>query len=368
MRVVRIALLLIPVSGLLNLVLSYLRAARATTSYAWLVAGETCGWLAVAATLLVLEGDLELMILGLLTIRSLILAVGVGLVLSRSRIWSPRLSSLGPYLRYGLPLLPLGVLNWVINASDRFFLSYFCEPEVVGIYAVSYGIGSIVGLAYAPVFFVLLPATAAAWSGGRSEEVDEYLRFAQKYPFLVAVPVVLLLTGYAEATIGLLATKSFAATPMLIGCVAMAIAIMNVGAIAQTVLNLDGRSGRILLTSVGTASFNIAANALAVPYYGAMGAAVTTLMTYTLQALVTHLLSRSVLPFPWAWRLMLKALLSALPLALCLTLSNNAAVPQPLLAIGGCAAYAGLLFASGVFEPREWRLVLAVINLGKGRP
>jgi O-antigen/teichoic acid export membrane protein len=362
---IRVALLLIPVSCSLTLVLSYLRATRVAATYAWLVACETFGWLLVALGLLITEGDLISMALGLLVVRCIILAVAVGHVLLGGRVRPPSLAVLGPYLRYGLPLLPLGLLNWIINASDRYFLAYFCESEVVGIYAVSYGIGSVIGLAYAPVFFVLLPATTAAWSAGRHGEVTEYLRFAQKYPFLLAVPCVLLLTGYAEEAIELLSTSSFSATPLLIGCVASAIAIMNIGAIAQTVLSLDCRSGRILSISLGSAAFNIATNALAIPRYGATGAAITTLITYALQVAATHVLSRSVLPFPWQWRLMLKALLSAAPLALCLLFPSETIVLRLLLVAAGCAAYVGLLFAVGAFESREWRLAMAVIRPNK---
>ena len=148
-------------------------------------------------------------------------------------------------------------------------------------------------------------------------------------------------------------------------CVAGAIAIMNIGAIAQTVLNLNCRSGRILGISLGSAAFNIATNVLAIPRYGATGAAITTLMTYTLWAAATHVLSRSVQPFPWQWRLMLKALLSAAPLAVCLLFPSDTIVPRLLLVAAGCAAYLGLLFAVGTFESREWRLAMAVIRPNK---
>ena len=362
---IQVALLLIPVSCSLTLVFSYLRATRVAATCAWLVACETFGWLLVALGLLISKGDLISMALGLLVVRCIILGVAVGHVLWGGQVRRPSLAVLGPYCRYGLPLLPLGLLNWIINASDRYFLAYFCEPEIVGIYAVSYGIGSVTGLAYAPVFFVLLPATATAWSAGKHGEVAEYLRFAQKYPFLLAVPCVLLLTGYAEEAIELLSTSSFSAPPLLIGCVAGAIVVMNIGAIAQTVLNLDCRSGRILGISLGSAAFNIATNALAIPRYGATGAAITTLMTYTLWAAATHVLSRSVLPFPWQWRLMLKALLSAAPLAVCLLFPSDTIVPRLLLVAAGCAAYLGLLFAVGTFESREWRLAMAVIRPNK---
>ncbi len=366
--VIQTALLLIPVSGSLNLVLIYFRAARAVGVYAMLVAGETAGWLLLSSAALYLERGLEWMVIGLLALRFVILIVGVVTILWHSGWWRPRITSMAPYVRYGLPLLPLFVLNWVVNASDRYFLSYFWGPEVAGAYAVSYGIGSIVGLLYSPVFFVLLPATAAAWKVGRFEEVVEYLRFAQKYPFLLAVPVILLLTGYAHEIIGIVATSQFVATSAVIGCVATAIAIMNVGAIAQTVLNLEYLSHRILAIGVGAAAFNVAANTVAVPRYGATGAAVTTLMTYGLQAAATYAMSRSILPFPWQWQLMAKALLAATPLALILTLGLQASAQQPALVIIGCASYVGLLLVFGVFEQREWKLAKAVIGSREGSP
>ena len=106
-----------------------------------------------------------------------------------------------PHLRYCLPLLPLGLLQWIINASDRYFISYFCAPETVGIYAVSYAIGSITSLAYAPIFFVLVPTLVELWNAQTPKETLEYLKFVQKYPFLLAVPGILILIAYSNKTI-----------------------------------------------------------------------------------------------------------------------------------------------------------------------
>jgi O-antigen/teichoic acid export membrane protein len=305
------------------------------------------------------------MIVGLLTVRGLTLVAGAVIVLWRSGISRPQITKIAPSLRYGLPLLPLGILHWVINASDRYFLAYFCEPEMVGIYSVSYSLGSIAGLAYAPIFFVLIPATSAAWNAGKSTEVLEYLRFAQKYPFLLVVPGILLLTGYAKQTIEVVATSQFAATPALIACVATAIVIMNIGAIVQTTLNVADFTRRILAISVAAALFNVVANAVAVPSYGAMGAAVATLLTYALQATATHMMSRSILSFPWAWLHMAKVLLAAVPLLLALSFGTRQPSLQPLPAIGGGLAYIGILIACGVFERREWQLVRAVLGRGQ---
>ena len=167
---------------------------------------------------------------------------------------------------------------------------------------------------------------------------------------------------FSRQTIGIVATSQFTATPALIACVATAIVIMNIGAIAQTILNVADFTQRILAISIAAALFNLIANAITVPSYGAMGAAVATLMTYAFQTMATHLMSRSILPFPWAWHQMAKILLAAVPLLLALSFDAKQLSLQLLATIGGCLAYIGILIASGIFEPREWQLVRAVLG------
>ena len=359
---VRLALLFIPISGSLNLVYSYLRAARRAVFHTSLVALETAGWLVVAGAILYVGGRLWEMIVGLLAVKGLTLVIGAVTVHWRSGISQPSITKVVPYIRYGLPLLPLGFLQWIINASDRYFLSYYCDPNTVGIYSVSYGLGSIAGLAYAPIFFVLLPATSAAWNVGKSAEVLEYFRFAQKYPFLLIVPGTLFLTSYAKQAIDIIATEAFAAPPVLIACIAAAIAIMNICAIAQIIFNVVDLPQRILVIYIAAAAFNLLANTIAVPRFQAVGAAVATLVTYIFQAVLTYLMSRSILPFPWIWSHMAKVFLAAMPLFFALSYHIQQTSLQLLAVVGGCVAYVGILVVTGVVDTREWQLVRTVLN------
>ena len=46
-------------------------------------------------------------------------------------------------LRYCLPLIPATVCSWIINISDRYFISYMLGSDVSGLYAVANKISTI---------------------------------------------------------------------------------------------------------------------------------------------------------------------------------------------------------------------------------
>ncbi len=354
----QLSLILIPLSGALNLAFIYLRAAQLMSTYFVFIAFETSGWFLLAYVIFLFEHGLIPMIVGLIAIKLVILAMISIVILWRNGLEKPNIKMLVPHLRYCLPLLPLGLLQWIINASDRYFISYFCAPETVGIYAVSYAIGSITSLAYAPIFFVLVPTLVELWNAQTPKETLEYLKFVQKYPFLLAVPGTLILIAYSNKTINIIATSAFSATPMLIAYIASAIVIFNIGAIVQSILSVTDLTGRILVISFIAAIFNILANAIVVPHYGAIGAGATTLLTYILWTTISHFMSRSSLPFPWAWRLMVLSLVAAIPLLFIINLKSN----NILLTIIGCLIYLVLLFIFGIFEPREWQLIRTLLR------
>ena len=45
--------------------------------------------------------------------------------------------------RYCLPLIPATVCSWIINISDRYFISFLIGPDVSGLYAVGNKVASI---------------------------------------------------------------------------------------------------------------------------------------------------------------------------------------------------------------------------------
>lgn len=357
---------LVPLGVALTLVMTYFRARSRMGIHAVLVALETAGWLLLAFGLLGDGMGLRGFVEGLLVIRAGVLILGLLVLLVWGPLEAPTFRCLRGFLSYGIPLLPLGVLTWLTNASDRYVIAYFVGPAEAGVYAVSYAIGSLVGLVFSPVFAVLIPTTARMWDRSRVELIADVLRLSQKYPLLVAVPMAVLLTAKADWVIANLATSSFAASPALVGLTAMGIAAMNLGAICETVLALGRQTVRILLIYAAAAGINVCANLVMVPLLGALGAAMTTAVTYAGQAWLIQRASRRLLSFTWELRTAGVALLSTVPgLGLLAAVGERALVFQiGALALGG-VVYVRLLGWFGVIGNRDWQI--ARVALGRDR-
>lgn len=98
-----------------------------------------------------------------LSISILFLFIGGGLVKYLSLKFDKEL--LKKMLAYSIPLIPNGIMWWIVNTSDRYFLSYFIGYKATGIYSVAAKFPSLLTTLYA-VF-------SQAWQLSAIEEYDK---------------------------------------------------------------------------------------------------------------------------------------------------------------------------------------------------
>lgn len=55
-------------------------------------------------------------------------------------------------LAYSVPLIPNGIMWWVVNASDRYIIGYFLGYEATGIYSVAAKFPTLLTMLYG-IFF-----------------------------------------------------------------------------------------------------------------------------------------------------------------------------------------------------------------------
>lgn len=355
---------LVPVSIVSSWVLAYFRASRRVLLYSGLLLAESIGYV-ILAIVLVLDGLGVLGVIGaLLALRVAVSAVGGTVILRQVGLRVPTFACLRPYLAFGLPLIPLGVFTWVTSIGDRFVLSHFYSTEVSGVYSVSYGLGSLVGLFFSPLFFVLGPALAELWQREDRPAVREHLLYAQKYPLLLAVPATVVLSAYSRQIIELWATAKFAAHPAIVVLTALGTIACNLSAIVETALGLAYRTRVIPVIYLSSAGVNLTANLLVVPLWGMVGAAATTLLAYGLQASLMYVHIRRHFPFTWNLAFAGRAAAAAVPMAACLFASSGRSVAAQVAGLlAGVGVFYGTLAALGGFERREWDLVRRLVGV-----
>ena len=260
--------------------------------------------------------------------------------------------------RFGLPIMAIYSLNFVLSASDRFFIEHFRGASEVGLYATGYSLMDRVG----QIVFMMVATPAFPLVVHKLEHEGVEAARAQTYHNGVA-----LLALGVPACAGLMLCNTQLAA-VLIGPQFRegALAIMPFIA-ASTLLNglsthyfdhafyLAKKSERLLLTQGPAAALNVALNLLWIPQYGYAGAAWAALASYALLLTLSISLGRRVfrIHFPFKPALQIAASTAAMATILHFVHSPPTAGGLAAMVILGTAAYSLGLLAFDVMGLRR---------------
>lgn len=201
----------------------------------------------------------------------------------------PRWPTVRRLLRFGLPLVPAGISAWVLIFSNRYFLLQFRSLEEIGVYAVANRVAAVLTIATV--------AINAAWV---PFAVHETRMPAHRSTFARIVALTVAGLSVAAVALGLFSREAVAiAAPGpyqeaagYVGLLALAAAAGTVGGMLAIGLQLAERTTAVAAAAGIAALASVALNLCLVPAWGALGAAVSTLATLTLQAAVTLYLAQ----------------------------------------------------------------------------
>lgn len=221
-------------------------------------------------------------------------------------------------LLFGMPFVPAG-LGYVINEGlDRFFLgNYMSQATVTQLYGASMTPADIVGIYSAcykiSVFMLLLVQMfRMAWQpfflrysddpGAKSlySDVFQYYNLAAGCCFLFvalfAEEIVQIKIPFLNAyLVGREFWSGLSVVPLLLGAYWFQGWYMNFSA----GVFITEKTRILPLITLGGAGMTIAGNLMLIPYFGMMGSAIATLISYAGMALLLYWQSRKVYPVPY---------------------------------------------------------------------
>ena len=279
--------------------LSLLRAERRPLPYASLTFGRAALGSLLAVGFVII-GDLGPLgvVLGAALSALVTLVVGYALLLGERRIglalesrWASGM------LAFGLPLVPAALAGWVLNLSDRYLVNAFDGRGATGVYAAGSTVGlAINALAVAPF---TLAWGAAYWEIARGEDARPVVgRVLIGFAGLACFGA-LALSALATDAFRILLTPEFEAGRFITPFSAFASVGYGLFTILTTGINLEGRTRRIPLIIGLAALANLVLNLALIPFLGPLGAAISTLLSYALLAIVGGLSSQRVYPVDW---------------------------------------------------------------------
>ncbi len=190
-------------------------------------------------------------------------------------------------LKYGAPLIPFLVVDWVLRAADRFFLSSYWGSREIGLYSVATKIAMAVGL--------IIGAFNLAW-GPFSMSIKDRPNARETYGrvlsyFLAFVlGTILMLQLVSPLLVLLLSTREYLAVADLVPLLALGLALKGTYGILAVGLNVLKKTYYITVGTLIAAGVNILMNRLLVPLYASWGAALAGCVGYFLSSVSIYVI------------------------------------------------------------------------------
>jgi len=293
--------------------LSYYRAQYQIGRYSFIQLIQILGEILVLFISIVIVKSELLEALYALTAYNFFIAAGTfGSVIKKIGLVLPDFHFLRPYLAYALPLVPNTSLQWVVNFSDRYFITHLMDLENVGIYAASYSLGFVITLFIAPIGFVLYPTMSRLWEEKKLDEMAFWMGNSLKYFLFFVIPSVLGVHYFAPFILSTLATEEFTGYPWLVLLVSSGFLFYGVAQIYIFLLLILEKTVCILLIFLIVAFVNIVLNSVLIPEMGITGAALATLISYFVQFGIVYLVTARRFRIPIQMHFIAKCFLSAL--------------------------------------------------------
>jgi O-antigen/teichoic acid export membrane protein len=266
----------------------------------------------VALLTLALIASVTVFDLGFYALVAVNAAVGVANVVCAAflvkRFWRPMLRFDRRLARRlvadGFPLAAVIVLGLLHFRLDAVLLSLLRDPEEVGIYSVAYRFleQSLVlpGVFMAAVFPLL---AGAVREGGAADVV----RKAFSFLLAVALPLAIALIVLADPLVAVAAGDGFEAAAVPLRILAPALVFTFVNTIFASLLIVLNRQRALILVSLAGLTLNVLANLYAIPHFGYVGAAVTTVVSEAVGLCAVFVLARRAFPFSLSPRLVTRA-------------------------------------------------------------
>ena len=190
---------------------------------------------------------------------------------------------LKPVLRYGLPLVPASLSQFVLHFSDRFFLTRYATEAELGLYSLAYRFGMLVS-----VFFGILNQSWWPWvfRSAELEDSDRHLCRGGAFLLLSGAAFCSAVILLSSPTIRMVANPSFWQASSYVAPIAIGYwffissSAMRIGSL------LANNTSSFAIANAVSALICLALNAWLIARYSAWGAAWATAISFAIFSLL----------------------------------------------------------------------------------
>lgn len=197
-------------------------------------------------------------------------------------------------LTFGFPHVITLLAGWVLQLSDRYLLGRFGSLSEAASYAVAYSLGGVASA------FIIAPFSLAWWSLMYSiaKRDDAALVFQLIFRWLSSILLFATfgLSIFGIALLDLFFPATYLAAAPVIPLVALSNVFNGIFTVVSLGTSLQRKTWYVAILITCSALLNFGLNMFLIPVYGAMGAALSTLIAYFVLSLLAYMVNARIYP------------------------------------------------------------------------
>ena len=200
-------------------------------------------------------------------------------------------------LVFGTPHIVNLISGWFLQLSDRYLLEHFASLSVAAGYSVAYTLGGVLSTA------IITPFSLAWWillyTIAKRTDAQHVFKLVFRGFSFVLLFATLGMSLFGGSIFDLLFPASYHAQAAIIPIIALSMLFNGLFIVVNLGVALLRKTWLTSLYFIVSALMNIGINIVLIPAYGAMGAAIATLVAYIALALIAYLFNQRMYPVPF---------------------------------------------------------------------
>ncbi len=212
---------------------------------------------------------------------------------------------------FGYPLAFEGISSRILNMGDRYILGYLTNWSIVGIYSLGYKFANLIDTMFIKSFrFAYLPL---AWKKLNDDNAERYYAKMLTYFVFFVFWLTLFISIFSKGIIHIFARdKSYWDAYIIVPIAVFAISIKGMFSVVKMGLQFKNKTRYIALIVASAAVFNVLLNFILIPFFGMIGAAVATLVSFIFIVIAGYYYSNKFYPIKFEWYRILKIIIVTL--------------------------------------------------------
>ena len=199
-------------------------------------------------------------------------------------------------LSFGIPTVFGDIAAWVLQLSDRYLLSLFGSLAQTATYSVAYVLGGVLspvmlapwGLAWVPIMYSI----------AKRDDAAHIFKLVFRWWSTALLFATFALSILSSVVLKVLFPPSYYASQPVIPMVSLSTMLTGITYMFMIGVNIRRKTILQFIYMIIAALANFILNLFLIPYFGAVGAAVSTLVAYGLLAIVSYVMNSKNLSYP----------------------------------------------------------------------